>query len=115
MTTIQFVGLVLIIGLVAASVLPLVAAGWSSRQEAKKLLAEGLDAEAEVLGYESVKGMWVQYRFLPQGFDKEIVCSKHLIHGGKRLPVGSRTPVKYKANFPSISLLVIYAESQAPS
>ena len=88
----------------------------SSHSEAEKLLRDGALGEAEILGYIPGRGgLWVEYQFLPNDSAHSVHCKKLLLNDVKRLPVGTRVPVRYKPGFPSISVLVPYSTSQAPS
>jgi hypothetical protein len=107
--------LLITFGILSLLAVPAVLALRSNRTEAKKLLESGLLAEAEILGYEVNDGIWVTYRFTPQGRTSPLECTRILLSGGERLPIGSRVPVRYKASFPSISVLVPYAGSQLTS
>jgi len=88
----------------------------SSRREAHKLVEDGSLGEAEILGYTAGKGgLWVEYEFTPLGSRDPVRCKKCLTTAWKRFPIGSKVAVRYKAQFPSISVLVPYADSQRPS
>ncbi len=106
-----------ILGLVSlAYVAPLLLSLRSSHAEARKLVRTGELSEAEILGYASGKGgLWVEYEFVPLGSSSPVRSRKLLINTVHRLAIGSKVPVRYKARFPSISVLVPYADSQAPS
>ena len=108
--------LLVIAGLGLLYVGPLLLSQRSSRLEAQKLMQDGALGEAEILGYIPGKGgLWVEYEFTPSGACDPVRCKKCLTTAWKRLPVGSKVAVRYKARFPSISVLVPYADSQVPS
>ena len=95
---------------------PLLLSQGSSRREAQKLVEDGTLGEAEILGYTAGKGgLWVEYEFIPLGSSDPVRCKKCLTTAWKRFPIGSKVAVRYKARFPSISVLVPYADSQVPS
>lgn len=95
---------------------PLLLSRWSSRNEVEKLLREGDLSEAEILGYSPGRGgVWVEYEFTPIGATGRIRCRKLLVGNMKRVAIGSKVAVRYKSQFPSISVIVPYGAGQIPS
>jgi hypothetical protein len=86
----------------------------TTRKVAKDLMKNGEVAEAEILGYTQDELIWVQYKFTTSR-GKAVSCNKPLLHGYKRLPIGTKVPVRYMKAHPTISVLEPYAASQDAS
>lgn len=83
----------------------------ADRERVAELLDKGLLAEAEILeGKRSRYGYDVRYTFTPIGRQGPIVCETTIQLGmGKSIPIGTKVPVRYKASYPFIAILVPYA------
>jgi hypothetical protein len=93
----------------------------SRREEVRKLLTAGLLGDAEILAYAVAKNsrygssLVVDYQFIPRGASAAVRLQKVLPLNSERFPIGSRVPVRYKARFPFIAVLVPYAAVETPS
>lgn len=113
MNILAWIGLA--IAIASPLVLVAVLGGRSQNSERAKLLASGALGEAEILGYERGEFHLVSYQFMPSGEATPIKCKKIIAHTEEQYVVGSKVPVRYKAEHPSVSLLVPYATSQVPT
>ena len=66
--------------------------------------------EAEIIGYEKIKYLYVKYKFTPEGYEAPILARKRV--SGKKLPIESIVRVWHLRNAPSISVLEPYLSSQ---
>jgi hypothetical protein len=103
--------LLVILPLVAYSTYVFVLSLRTNRAAVKDLMERGEVAEAEIVGYTQDELIYVQYKFTTKR-GKSVSCNKALLHGGKRLPVGTKVQVRYLPAHPTISVLEPYASSQ---
>lgn len=94
-------------------ILPMTLTYRSGRTVVKEVMEKGILGEAEILGYiHGDSRLYVRYVFTPRGSNTPLVCEKCLDHGGDKMPIGTKVPVRYKAAYPFISVLVPYAHTQ---
>ena len=94
-------------------ILPMTLIYRSGRTVVKEVMEEGILGEAEILGYtRDSHRIFVRYVFTPHGSNTPLVCEKGLEHGGDKMPIGTKVPVRYKAAYPFISVLIPYAHTQ---
>src|SRR5688572_27505217 len=96
--------LLVVLPLVAFPTLWFVLSLRTNRASVRDLMERGEVGEAEIVGYTQDELIWVQYKFITKR-GKAVSCNKALLHGGKRLAVGTRVPVRYLAAHPTISVL----------
>lgn len=89
----------------------------SRRKENKELLTNGIQTQAEIIGYRDCNlqhKQWVKYQFTTE-LQETITCEKRIASHEKRLPIGSQVTVYYMQKHPSISILLPYAATQEPT
>jgi hypothetical protein len=102
-----------LIAFAAAFIFPLLNIDRYNRRANESIKSIGYMTEAEILGYEKTKYLYVRYKFTPEGTETPIVVRKRV--GGKKLRIGSVVRVWHLRNAPSISVLEPYLSSQDAS
>ena len=105
-----FVKVIALIAFAVAFLIPLLEIDRTNRRANQSIKSKGYMTEAEILGYEKDKHLYVKYRFTPEGNDAPIIAKKRI--GGKKLPTGSIVRVWHLRHAPSISVLEPYLSNQ---